>query len=166
MVKWYRVKRLDCWKKESQGRKCTILQVLPMLSELKVEWSESLCSYRKSYVNAKDLSATRQPDLPFVLAKKTAEAQVATGRMALFIVDHTAVMTCDQLSCLCENCFPDSKVTSQIQMKKSTCSGVIKNIWYPHFLADITDAIGNNYCSLLLHESTDMWHKIPWNCYN
>ena len=76
--------------------------------------------------------------------------------MALFIAEHAAVMTCDHLSSLCKNCFPDSKVASQIQIKRSKCSGIIKNILYPHFMDDITKAVGNDHYSLLLDESTDI----------
>ena len=75
------------------------------------------------------------------------------GRMALFIAENTAVSTCDHLSALCKNCSSDSKVASQIQIKRSNCSGIIKNVLYPHFTEDITNRVGNDHCSLLLDES-------------
>ena len=143
-------------KKKSNGESvpfCKFCQcpLNSKLSDLKAHFRT-----KKHSANAKDLSIARQPVLPFVPAKKISEVQMTEGRMALFIAEHTAVMTCDHLSSLCKNSFPDSKVASQIQIKRSKCSGIIKNILYPHFMEDITKTIENDYYSLLLDESTDI----------
>lgn len=42
------------------------------------------------------------------------------------------------------------------QMKRSKRSGMIKNILYPHFMTDVTDAVGDRHYSLLTDESTDI----------
>ena len=113
-------------------------------------------STKKHKENAQAFSTGRQPTLPFKSLKKVTDSQIAEGRMAMFVAAHTAVSTCDHLNNLCKGCFTDSKTASMIQMKRSKCSGIIKNILYPHFMRDVTDAVGDRHYSLLIDESTDI----------
>lgn len=111
---------------------------------------------KKHKGNAQAFSTGRQPTVPFQPLRKITETQIAEGRMAMFVAAHTAVATCDHLNNLCKGCFADSRVATMVQMKRSKCSGVIKNILYPHFMTEITTAVGNKPYSLLIDESTDI----------
>lgn len=133
--------------------KCKFCHCLlaPKLCDLKAH-----AKTKKHQSNAKPFSKSRQPALPFQPLRKTTETQIAEGRMAMFVAAHTAVITSDHLNNLCKGCFTDSMTASMVQMKRSKCSGIIKNILYPHFMEDVTAAVGEKHFSLLIDESTDI----------
>lgn len=133
--------------------KCKFCHCLlaPKLCDLKAH-----ANTNKHQRNAEPFSKTRQPTLPFQSQRKTTASQIAEGRMAMFVAAHTAVATCDHLNNLCKGCFTDSTTASMVQMKRSKCSGIIKNILYPHFMEDVTAAVGEKHFSLLIDESTDI----------
>ena len=106
--------------------------------------SNKLCDLRthkkslKHVANASNMhGAARQAVIPFVRQKRSNEAQVAEAKIALFIAEHTSIIKCDHLNSLCKNCFKDSRIATQIQIKRTKCSGIIKNILYSHFMDDI-----------------------------
>ena len=68
----------------------------------------------------------QQPAIPFQTVLKVTDAQIAEAKMAMFIAEHTSIVTCDHLTDLCKSSFKDSRVAAQIQMKRTKCSGVIK----------------------------------------
>lgn len=143
-------------QKTGEGKsvpKCKFCHCLlaPKLCDLKLH-----ASTKKHKENAQAFSRGRQPTVPFQPLRKITESQITEGRMAMFVAAHTAVATCDHLNNLCKGCFTDSKIASMVQMKRSKCSGIIKNILYPHFMTDVTAAVGDRHYSLLIDESTDI----------
>lgn len=111
---------------------------------------------RQASLMAGSVRQQQQQAIPFETVSKLTDAQVAEGKLALFIAEHTSIITCDHLSSMCKSCFKDSRIASQIQLKRTKCSGIIKNVLYPHFMDDIKLAVGNNPYSLLIDESTDI----------
>ena len=90
---------------------------------------------KKHKANVESLN-TNQPTLQFQPVRKSSETQLTEGRMALFIAEHTSISTCDHLNDLYKTSFSDSKIASMIQIKRSKCSAILKNVLYPHFKND------------------------------
>ena len=100
------------------------------------------------------LEKKEQTVIPFEKSK-IYETQVAEGKMALFIVEHNSINTCDHLTDVCKSSFPDSRIASQMQMKRSKYSAIIKNVLYSHFMDDIKQSVGDKPFSLLIDESQE-----------
>lgn len=49
-----------------------------------------------------------------------------------------------------------SKCTEKVQMHRTKCANIIKNLLGPHFIQDLKNDVGDNKFSLLLDESTDI----------
>ena len=124
--------------------------LVPKLCDLKAHGKT-----KKHKTNA-DSSNTKQLTIPFQPLRKSSESQIAEGRMALFIGEHTSVSTCDHLNDLCKACFTDSKIASMTKIKRSKCSAILKNVLYPHFMSELKNSVGDNAFSLLIDESTDI----------
>lgn len=142
-------------KKKSTGAsvpQCRYCQcvLIPKLSDLKYHGKS-----KKHIKNAEAVSPARQPTLKCQSLTKSTQEHIAEGQIALFVAEHTSMATSDHLSELCKSCFPDSSVAARIQVRRSKCSGIIKNVLYPHFMSELRKGIGNNLYSLLLDESTD-----------
>lgn len=106
--------------------------------------------------NIKEMHSAFLVVVPFQPLKTITESQMTEGKMAMFVAGHTAVATCDHLNNLFKGSFTDSRIASMIQMKRTKCSAIIKNVLYPHIMNEITSAVGNNHYSLLIDESTDI----------
>jgi hypothetical protein len=75
-------------------------------------------------------------------------------RLALFIAQHTAINLTDHLIDVCKTSFV--KDAQQMQMHRTKCSNIIKNVLAPYFVENLKADLGNNKFSLLLDESTDI----------
>ena len=124
-------------------------------------YSNKLCDIKKHGTSKKHINnvkqmsgATKQTVIPFEKSK-ISETQVAEGKMALFIAEHNSINTCDHLTDVCKSYFPDSRIDSQMQMKRSKCSAIIKNVLYSHFMDDIKQSVGDKPFSLLIDESQE-----------
>ncbi|XP_011862741.1 PREDICTED: uncharacterized protein LOC105559223, partial [Vollenhovia emeryi] len=76
--------------------------------------------------------------------------------MALFIINHCALRNIDHLCQLNKKIFNTAKGVEQIQLGRTKCTGIIKNIIAPHFISDLREDIGDSPYSLLIDESTDI----------
>lgn len=101
-------------------------------------------------------SSVRQTKLPFKTSKESFEVNQAEGSLALFVSSHCAVMSCDHLSELCKTKFKDSDTASKLQIHRTKCSAVIKNVLRPHFVENMRQDIGDSMYSILIDESTDI----------
>lgn len=77
------------------------------------------------------------------------------AKLSLFIAEHCSIMTVNHLTDLCKSCFSDSKC-SDIMLKRSKCTAIIKNVWSPYFLKQLVQDLGDNPYSLMIDESTDI----------
>lgn len=71
------------------------------------------------------------------------ERSNAEGSLALFVAAHCAIMSCDHLSEMCKNRFSDSGAARQLQLHRTKCSALIKNVLGPYFENDLKDDIGD-----------------------
>ena len=98
-----------------------------------------------------------QPKIPFTAATAALdEAKCAEGRLALFVAQHTSINTVDHLTDTCKNSFKKCDASTHLQMHRTKCSNLIKNVWSPYFIQDLCEDIGDYPFSLLLDESTDI----------
>lgn len=100
------------------------------------------------------LGPSRQQTLSFPTRTDISEVKRAEGKIALFISQHVSINLCDHLVDVCKSSFP--KCAEKIQMHRTKCSNVIKNVLSPHFTMDLRDDVGNGKYSLLIDESTDV----------
>lgn len=157
---WLNDPALKNWlivKKRGSGvsvPQCNLCQCIltPKLSDLK---AHALTKKHKASAGLLT-DIAKQTSLPFTTVEKIDDTKLAEGRIAVFVAAHTSVATCDHISCLCKSIFSDSNIASRIQLKRSKCSAIIKNVLYPQFVQDLKDSIGNKYYSLLIDESTDI----------
>lgn len=109
----------------------------------------------------KHLSATapfssgRQSTLE-VVSRKRDKSRAAEGSLALFVCAHSAVMASDHLGELCRSLFRNSEGAKHLQLHRSKCSALIKNVLYLHFIEDLLSDLGSGRYSLILDESTDI----------
>lgn len=82
--------------------------------------------------------------------KKAVEAS-----LALYIAVHGNMNVIDHLGSLCASKFIECEA-AQVQLHKTKCTQIIKNVLSPHFRKDLRDDIGNKKFSLILDESTDI----------
>ncbi|KAL3221020.1 hypothetical protein MRX96_029723 [Rhipicephalus microplus] len=101
-------------------------------------------------------SSSIQKQLGFTTKRQVQPGNAAEGRTALFIAEHSSIMTADHLCQLYRKSFPDSEAARAYQMRRSKCASVIKNVLGPHFKADLAQDIGDSYYSLIIDESTDI----------
>jgi hypothetical protein len=78
------------------------------------------------------------------------EAKSTEGRLALFVAQHTSINIVDHLTDLCKNCFKKCDSSTYLQMHRTKCSNVIKNVWAPHFMKELCEDVGETPFSILL----------------
>ncbi|KAG0418945.1 hypothetical protein HPB47_004474 [Ixodes persulcatus] len=76
--------------------------------------------------------------------------------LAMFICAHSAMLASDHLGELCRNQFRDSEGAKHLQLHRSKCSALIKNVLSPHFVDELLSHLGSESYSLILDESTDI----------
>lgn len=82
--------------------------------------------------------------------------QNAEALLSLFIAEHTAVSQIDHLSEICAKAFPDSKAACRLQLHRTKCGEIIRNVLGPHFKSVLREDIGDTCYSLEIDESTDI----------
>lgn len=80
----------------------------------------------------------------------------AEALLSLYIAEHAAVMQVDHLSQMCAKAFPDSKAACTMQLRRTKCSEIIRNVLAPHFKSALREDIGDTNYSLEIDESTDI----------
>lgn len=73
----------------------------------------------------------------------------------MFICEHCSILTTDHLSQVCKNRFSDSQ-SADLQLHRTKCTNIIKNILAPHFYQELVGDIGDQEYSILIDESTDV----------
>lgn len=53
-------------------------------------------------------------------------------------------------------CLKGNNVTDHVQLHRTKCTGILKNMIYPYFKSNLKENIGSSVYSLLLDESTDI----------
>ncbi|KAL3198940.1 hypothetical protein MRX96_001517 [Rhipicephalus microplus] len=101
-------------------------------------------------------SIQKQLGLSFTTKRQVQPGNAAEGRTALFIAEHSSIMTADHLCKLYKKSFPDSEAARAYRMRHSKCASVIKNVLGLHFKVDLVQDIGNSYYTLIIDESTDI----------
>ncbi len=69
------------------------------------------------------------------------------ARLALYIAEHSSIYTVDHLTEVVKRlCEYDTKCpTNAIQLKRTKCTGIIKNVWYPYFNKRLIQDIGETH---------------------
>ena len=109
---------------------------------------------------AEPFSATsKQKPRPFVPEKKptvSLQSLLIAAALTLFVVCHAAVHCVDHLTDLFKRVCAGFQPAKDLKLRRTKCSGVIKNVFAPHFRRKLREDIGNGRFSLLLDESTDL----------
>ncbi|XP_031358464.1 uncharacterized protein LOC116182101 [Photinus pyralis] len=63
---------------------------------------------------------------------------------------------CDHLVPLMKNIFPDSRIAKEIQMARTKCTGVVKNVLGQCCFDELTEELRKTRFSFLIDESTDI----------
>lgn len=96
-----------------------------------------------------------QSHIDFKKKKVNKETHIAEARLALLVAKHTSINVVDHISKTCKSCFSDSPVASSLQLSRTKCAAIIRNVWYPFFQKCLMDDVDGAY-SLLVDESTDV----------
>lgn len=83
------------------------------------------------------------------------ETHIAEARLALFVAKHTSINVVDHISKTIKSCLSDSPVASSLQLSRTKCSAIIRNVWYPFFQKCLMEDVDGAY-SLIVDESTDV----------
>ncbi|KAG0418668.1 hypothetical protein HPB47_004671 [Ixodes persulcatus] len=109
---------------------------------------------KKHVSAAAPFSSGRQTTLQ--VERKSDRSRTAEGSLAMFICAHSAMLASDHLGELCRNQFRDSEGAKHLQLHRSKCSALIKNVLSPHFVDELLSDLGSGSYSLILDESTDI----------
>lgn len=102
------------------------------------------------------LSSSNQSHILFARQKCNREVSRAEGRLALLVAKHTSINVVDHVTDTIKECFGgSSNVASSIQLGRSKCSAIIKNVWHPQFKKMLRNDVHGAY-SLIVDESTDV----------
>ena len=83
---------------------------------------------------------------------KKAEIKLA----AVFAANNIAFRVIDQLEPVLKEIFPDSKICQDINIKRTKCTEIVKNVLCKKETNDLVTHLSNNTFSVLLDESTDI----------
>lgn len=136
--------------------------------------SKAMCLYCKTEFTAKLYELKRHSESrkhiekckPFLTGQSTISVEKvksqgdvktnAEALLSLFIAEHTAFSQVDHLSQLCAKAFPDSKAACSLQLHRTKCGEIIKNVLGPHFKSALKEDIGDSCYSIEIDESTDI----------
>lgn len=113
---------------------------------------------KKHLKSAEPFSCARQGKLPFQTISNDTKLKSATleANMSLFVNNHCAISSVDHLSKLIKLCFKGNTVADHVQLHRTKCTGILKNIISPYFKLNLKEDIGSSVYSLLLYKSTDI----------
>ncbi|XP_017464541.1 PREDICTED: uncharacterized protein LOC108357960 isoform X2 [Rhagoletis zephyria] len=109
----------------------------------------------KNLAAASPFASGNQTKLTYkaIVSDETCKAELAN---ALYVASHTSIRIIDHLTQLQKNVFQDSLIAKNMQLRRTKCGGVIKNVLYPYFKNILMEDIGKNKFSLIIDESTDI----------
>ncbi|CAI6365618.1 unnamed protein product [Macrosiphum euphorbiae] len=113
---------------------------------------------KKHLKSSEPFSCNRQNKLPFKAVSNDTKLKSATleANMSLFVNSHCAISSVDHLSELIKLCFKGNNVADYVQLHRTKCTGILRNIIFPYFKINLKEDIGSSVYSLLLDESTDI----------
>lgn len=110
---------------------------------------------KKHKSNAEIIIGKKQTKLPFVPEHHLDGAKVAEAKLALYIACHSAILNTDHLVPICKTSFK-GKEAEYLQMHRTKCSQIIKNVFAPYFINELCEDVANGPFSILIDESNDI----------
>lgn len=113
---------------------------------------------KKHIKSSEPFSCARQTKLPYQSISNDMKLKAATleANLSLFINSHCAISSIDHLSEVIKLCLKGNNITDHVQLHRTKCTAILKNIIYPYFKSNLKEDIGSSVYSLLLDESTDI----------
>lgn len=103
-----------------------------------------------------DHTSSSQRHIDYQLKRIDKSASITEARFALLVAKHTSINVVDHITKTVKACLTDSAIASSIQLSRTKCAAIIKNVWNPHFRQALRDDIDKSHFSLLIDESTDI----------
>jgi hypothetical protein len=129
---------------------------------------------KKHKMNAEIILGKTQTKIPFQSEMNLDATKAAECRIAMFAACHAAISTTDHLVPVCKasfkgmytntsnvnyynlkKCF-SGKEAEYLQMHRTKCSAIIKNVLVPHFINNLKEDLADRPFSILIDESTDV----------
>lgn len=118
---------------------------------------------KKHIKAAEPFSSSRSRQSILNVPVKTLNDFVAEAKLAMFVCNHSAILSVDHLGLLCKDAFNESLAARHLKLHRTKCSSIIQCVLYPHFQQDLLKSIqsesGFHKYSLFLDESTDITVK-------
>ncbi|XP_025996408.2 uncharacterized protein LOC113005286 [Solenopsis invicta] len=111
--------------------------------------------YHKKNLNI-ILGPKANPKIPFVRLDTLDATKEAEGKLCLFIAAHTSIRTIDHLNDIYKISFSGINSADYLQLHRTKCSNIIKNVIGPYFIEKLREDIGSSSYSLIIDESTDI----------
>ena len=93
---------------------------------------------------------TPVPEITKFLVKKSDKNSLLKAQLALNLACHSPILNCDHLTEMLKSTINDSKTVSSLQMKRTKCYKIIKNVLGPYFHNNLIEDIGDgNYYFLM-----------------
>lgn len=102
------------------------------------------------------LGPKANPKIPFTSLDAVNNAKEVEGRLYLFIAAHTSIRTIDHLNDIYKVYFSGVNSADYLQLHRTKCSNIIKNVICPYFIENLKEDIGSSPYSLIIDESTDI----------
>ena len=107
---------------------------------------------KKHLVNSVPLSSSRQLKINFPKVEKNNDVTRNEARLALFIAEHCSINTSDHLVDVVKKCFGDDTRGTQMSLRRTKCTVLIKHVMMPHFVEKLKEDINRRKFSVLLDE--------------
>lgn len=108
----------------------------------------------KKHVASTQALTSSQSHLQYKKTKDDETTHVAEARWALMVAMHTSINVVDHVTQTLKTTCKDSTVATSMQLGRTKCSAIIKNVWGPFFRRDLREDVDGFY-SVLIDESTD-----------
>lgn len=111
---------------------------------------------KKHKDNEESFCGTSQKKIPFKKVSELKEQRAAEANLSLYVAYHTSINVIDHLSNICSKSFKGHTAADHMQLHRTKCSNIIRNVLGPHFVNLLRVDIGDSPYSLLIDESTDI----------
>lgn len=110
--------------------------------------------YKTPYADKKTHFVDRSTDDQRPIAPVKEKESTHVADVALMVAMHTSINVVDHITRTIKTTCPHSIVANTMQLGRTKCSAIIKNVWGPYFRKDLRDDVDRFY-SVLIDESTD-----------
>lgn len=162
---WLKEKEFEGWLEEivSDTCKCKCLACNVQLLCGKSELLKHANSKKHKH-NVKDYKNTRSVDTFFTkqkqLEKQVEKVKRAEIKLAAVFADHNvSFLLIDHLMPVLRDMFDDSIVAQKMQLSRTKCTNIVKNVLAPEILKETVDYLKFTKFSILIDESTDIGLK-------